>query len=277
MTICIAAICDKGHGIVLASDRELGINFTSAEFPDGKFIPLFQKNSLQWAAGIAGAVSNAIEVIAAVRRRESSLETKDSFAIKGVVEEGYREARLHVAEGKYLASRGLTLKEFRAAGVKELPATTYANIDAQIAYFDFEADLIIAGFGDEMGPTILTVTNPGICTDHTKLGFWCVGSGSPAAQMSLFARSYSWLATPEAAAYSLLEAKINAEHAVGVGTTTDIHLIRKGASQTVQIQPSTMKVMRDMYEELKPKPFGETHQTKLMNANEFKIFRGIQQ
>jgi len=273
MTICIAAICDSGHGLILAGDRELGIEITSAEFSDGKFLPLFP-NKIDWSVGIAGTVSNAIDVLAAVRRQEKTMGSKATYDVRSAIEKGYREARLHYAEARFLANRGLTLKEFRSVGAKELPATTYATIDAQLAVFDYGADLIFAGFGEEdMGPAILTVTNPGICTDHSKLGFWCIGSGSTAAQMSLFARNYSWTSTPELAAYCLLEAKINAEHATGVGTATDIHLLRKGSKTPITIKEPTMKLMRGMYDDLKPKDFSGTHEEKLGEANEFKIFR----
>jgi 20S proteasome alpha/beta subunit len=121
-------------------------------------------------------------------------------------------------------------------------------------------------------PSILTVSNPGVCVDHSKLGFWCIGSGSTAAQMSLFNRDYSWNLPVEHAAYYLLEAKIFAERATGVGEKTDLVLIRKQL-QPIVIQSATFKILRDVHGELQRKTFDPQHQTRLTNTNEFKAFR----
>ena len=139
-----------------------------------------------------------------------------------------------MAEAKYLSSRGWTLDDFRNFGAAKLPPTTYATIDAQLSVFDFKVELILAGFGEgDDTASILTVTNPGVCTDQTKLGFWCIGSGATAAQMSLFAREYSWSFSGPKAAYYVYEAKVAAEKATGVGQTTDIYLIRPAKSGTL--------------------------------------------
>jgi 20S proteasome alpha/beta subunit len=273
VTICIAAICDNGHGLVLAADRELGIGITSAEFPDGKFFPLF----FDWYAGISGLATNAADIIAnartVTRAPDKSMPSLSTDEARDVIEKAYRRARLRQAEARFLANHGWTLEEFKKEGSSKLPITTFAGMDAQIAQFDFGAELIVPGFGrDDDGPSILTVKNPGITVDHTKLGFWCVGSGSTAAQISLFNRTYSWSITPEMAAYYLYEAKISAEHATGVGRQeTDIYLIRpKG--QPIHLQPPAMSALRDVYDELKPKDFKEEHQLKLGGMNEFKAF-----
>lgn len=266
MTICIAAVCDMGHAIVLASDREIGIGFTSAEFHDGKFGPLYR----DWSIGISGTVSNATDVFDAARHRLSKMETADAYGVQCAVEDGYSDARLHLAERRFLANRGWTLKEFKDCGAAKLPPATYANIDASIAFLDFNTDLIVAGF-DDSSANILSVTNPGVCVDHSKIGFWAVGSGATAAQVTLFTRNYSWKSTPEEAAYYLLEAKIAAERASGVGPTTDIFLVRKG-HMPVPIQDATKKQMRAICDELKPKDFTRSHADALREANEFKIF-----
>jgi hypothetical protein len=274
MTICIAAICENGHAIVVAADREVGIQITASELLDGKFHHLFG----QWSIGISGTVTNATDVIGAARKLRPTLQSLSVLDTRTAVEKAYRQVRLARAEGRFLANRGWTLDEFKAVGSSKLPPTTYASIDAQISFFDFEADLIIAGFGEgDDGPSILTVRNPGLCVDHSKLGFWCVGSGSTAAQMALFARNYSWNEPVEKAAYLVLEAKINAEHASGVGTSTDLHLIHKDKGRStpviIPIGTATLDTLKGISAELKPRPFTQEHAETIGKTNEFQIFR----
>jgi hypothetical protein len=273
MTICIAAICDNGRGIVLVADREVGIQFTSGEMI-GKFLPLFGDHSWgrEWAAGISGTATNATDVIGAVRSKASSAATFSAQQVRNVVEEGYRRVRLSRAEALYLANRGLNLKDFYNTGAAKLSPSTYAQIDVQIAAFNFNTDLIFAGFGEEdIGPSIMTITNPGVTVDHTVLGFWCVGSGATAAQVSLFNREYTLNVPPEFAAYYLFEAKIAAQKASGVGGRTDIHLMRK-RGMPISLGKLTTDVLQEIYDELKPRIFEQRHYDKLRATSEFSTF-----
>jgi hypothetical protein len=275
MTICIAAICDNGHGIVLAADRELGIQITSGEVA-GKFMPLFGDHDWknEWAVGIAGTVANATDVIGATRGKAPTPQSFSTHDVRRIVEDAYREVRLARAEGLYLANRGYTLKEFRTLGLAGVPQ--YPNLDAQIAFYDHNADLIFAGWGNEgTGPAILTITNPGVATEHSVLGFWCIGTGATAARVSLFARDFSWAWSPEKTAYYLYEAKIAAQRATGVGTMhTDIHLMRKTGTP-ISLGEKTLEVMVRIFEELKPRDFSDTHHKDLNETSEFKRFETI--
>jgi 20S proteasome alpha/beta subunit len=276
MTICIAAICERGRALVLAADREIGVGYTSTEFVDGKWHPLYR----DWYMGISGIVSNATDVIARAwtlepRKPDAPPELLSSLSIQSHIQKAYQTARLLKAEAKHLSNRGWTLEEFKKDGAKQLPSTTFANIDAQIAHFDFDADLIVCGFGHgDEGPSILTVRNPGVAVDHSKIGFWSVGSGATAAQVSLFAREYSWAFSAEKAAYCVLEAKLAAQHAAGVGDTTDIYLLARG-SQAIAIQPDSMKVMKRIWAELKPREYSPEHWAEMQNLNEFSILRSL--
>jgi hypothetical protein len=276
MTICIAAICELGNAIVTASDRELGVGFTSAEFEDAKIMPLFKgANPGHWVIAISGTVSHATEVLGAVRLMESELESREWYEIQSILQKAYRKVRLSKAEGEILAARGWTLEKFISEGAKLLPPTTYANMDTRLALYDLEASLILAGYGGvgaEGYASILTVRNPGIVTDHTKLGFWCIGSGSTLAQTSMFNRDYSWSFSVEKAAYMVYEAKRNAERATGVGTKeTDIAVITpKGAGRIV---PKDVEGLKSIYDEIKPKEFSDKHDKHLKGLDAFKHIR----
>jgi hypothetical protein len=123
-------------------------------------------------------------------------------------------------------------------------------------------------------PCILTAANPGIVTDHTKLGFWCIGSGSILAQASMFNRDYSWTFSVEKAAYMVYEAKRNSERANGVGDKeTDITVITgKGAGR---LFPENVEGLKSIFEALKPRDFTVAHDATLKQLNGFKHIRSM--
>jgi hypothetical protein len=143
--------------------------------------------------------------------------------LRALLEKSYRHARLERVESELLSSRGWTLQEFKDSGRQKMPDATYATIDARLALFDFGAELIASGWADESegNASVITIKNPGVCIDHSRLGFWCIGSGATAAQMSLFSRNYSPDMNLEEALYYVIEAKIAAEKASGVGGRID--------------------------------------------------------
>jgi hypothetical protein len=271
MTICIAAICEAGHTIILAADRELGNTFTSAEF-DGKWLHLYD----QWSIGISGTVHHATDVVSAGRRLKNELESTANFDVQNSIMKAYRQARMAKAEARFLGNRGWSMSEFKTIGSTKITPETYATIDAQIAMYNFDTDLLIAGFGKgDAGPSIMSVTNPGVCNEHSKIGFWCVGSGATASQMSLFSREYSWHFSAEKAAYYVYEAKKAAERAAGVGLSTDLLLIRRGPKTPIiiPIHQSTMEAMETIREELAPGEFRSGDHEKLKAVTEFEMLR----
>ena len=270
VTICIAAMCENGKALILCGDAEVGVGFTATELGKAKWGPF----GPGWNIGISGTVSHAVEVISWGTKLGPKSPSNSLFDVKSLLENCYRKARLSKAEGEYLASRGWTLQDWIDSGRAKMPEATYANIDARIALFDFGADLIAAGWGDDDDiASIITVKNPGVCADHTRLGFWCVGSGSTAAQMSLFSRNYSPEISLEQAAYYVMEAKISAERAAGVGRRTDMFLTRKDLRLPIAIRPSTSEAMRVIWEQISQREFGKAHQEQLVKHDAFEEFR----
>src|ERR1700676_4850030 len=86
MTICIAAICERGDGIVICADREIGLTHTSAEFDDGKWHNLCR----QWSIGISGTVSNACSVMAHAAGLTGKMESNNSIDVQDALAKAYR-------------------------------------------------------------------------------------------------------------------------------------------------------------------------------------------
>jgi len=248
MTICISAICEEGAAIINASDDEVGVGFTSSALGRTKWDDLCKG----WLAGFAGNVSGAMEVTEWTYKLSPSMPSTDNLDVRSMLETSYRKARMARVEAEILQSRGWTLQEFKDVGRQRLPDATYANIDAHMSLYDLGAELICSGWGakDDF-PSILTVTNPGVCVDHSRLGFWCIGSGATAAQMSLFSRNYSPDIGLEDALYYVAEAKFHAEKAAGVGQRTDIFIEWKGARSDALDPNSDVDTVRKIFNRLK--------------------------
>jgi len=269
MTICIAAICRSGKSIVLASDTEVGTGISSTKLPASKWGALYPG----WSVGIAGSVAMASDVIEAAFSIQKELQAFRLSNVRAALEECYRKTRMAKIEAEYLATRGWTLQEFKECGTEKLPATTFSNIDARMAVFDLGAEFILAGYEEEEEfPAIVTVSNPGISVEHTRLGFWCIGSGATAAQMSMFARNYSYNMSAEEAACYVLEAKISAEHASGVGTETTMYLLNKG-SRPQHISQKAEESIRDIHKQIGIRPFSNDHQKRLQALKDFRTLK----
>jgi len=247
MTICIAAVCDHGRTIILAADTEVGLGYTSTEMADGKFLSLFTSYK-QWSVGLSGTIQYATDVLHHFRKFEDDLKGLSVQDIRPALEKAYRNARLAIAEGLYLAPTGWTLDEFKDRGTKDMPITKYNSIDNRIVSLEYDASLLVAGFGkDDLGPSILTIRNPGISTDQSKLGFWSIGSGSTLAQSSLFYRKYSWGMPLDEALYLVYEAKKLSQDATGVNDVTHLFIIGKGCVP-VQIEDKSLRQLKNIWE-----------------------------
>ena len=216
----------------------------------------------------------ATDVLEWTRRLSPKLVPATELEIRSLLEKSYRGARLARAEAEYLSNRGWTLEEFKNHGRDRLPEATYANIDARIALFDLGAELIACGWGpEEEFPSILTVRNPGVCVEHMRLGFWCVGSGATAAQMSVFGRNYPVDMPVEEAVYYVVEAKINAEHAAGVGERTDTFIVWKGEKGPTALSEAENDQIRAVWETLKPRELSDQERKVIGQIAEIKKFK----
>lgn len=263
MTICIAATCDHGQTMVIASDKEISISFASTQFADGKFRMLYQPN---WYAGFAGTVGHAAEVITtAMARTPASLNTPDVWR---TVEDCYREVRLRKAEGAHLTPSGRSFSDFLANGQSW---TDYDRVVTRISAYDLGVTLLVAGFAAD-GPCLATIRNPGVTTHETIHSFACAGSGATPAKMAMYARRFAYTMPVSEAAYYVYEAKKAAENSVGVGNETAMYLLKKG-ELPVRIGQSTLDELETVWNALKPASMTKDQQKSINELPEFKVLR----
>lgn len=266
MTICIAAICESGRGLIMAADRQFGLGYTSVESKAGKLDNL----GPDWYVAFSASHSPyATEVITLGRHHLVLHPERSHYDIIPKVVQAYREIRSSKIEALYLASWGTSLAEFHSHGKDRIPLSIYTDVYGKITSFDLGVDLLVAGFGDTAG--IFRVKNPGISTEQTALGFWAIGSGHPAALSSLFSREFDFRMGVEEALLYVYEAKVDAEYAAGVGLETDIFVINRSGT-ALRIDAEGLKALEKIRKQLEPRKFRQAHKEQLAKMSEIEVF-----
>lgn len=139
-----------------------------------------------------------------------------------VVRAAYQQARLINIVQKELEPRGLSLESYYN-GHQGLAPQVLQIVDQALSQTDVGVEFIVAGRDDD-GYTIHTVTNPGVASDHTPIGYCAIGSGAPHAMYSLIEASYKQSLGKAEVEKLVRNAKTRSEVAPGVGSGTQIQI-----------------------------------------------------
>ena len=245
MTVCIAAACEGSRNVVVGADRMLTIGTLSLEFqhPNPKIVPLSDSCVMM----TAGPALRDIELQKYVRRALAGVLGVAVPVIVDKVKEGYQEARRGKIEELYLKPRGLTLDRFLQAG-QALIQDAAMVIDEQLATYDYELDVLVAGV-DADGAHIYEIVNPGTAECFDSIGYHAIGSGSPHAASSFIEEGYSsYSATLQQAMWSVFQAKKRAERAPGVGEVAVFAVIEQG--RLLKFPANALSKLGELYEEV---------------------------
>lgn len=223
MTVCIAAMCEGGKAIVVASDRMITAGSPmNIEFEhDRKKIDILGDRFIAMSAGDALIGTNIIEIVECQIKKNPAVE----ISIVGeYLKESYTTIRIKAIEEQLLRPINYSFSTFQSDGQKQIPLQIYAQLIQAIQTFNLGVEFIIAGMIGDNG-RIGFVHNPGILKWYDRLGFHAIGSGGIHAIMTLIGHSVS--SNIEATIYKVYTAKKNAEIAPGVGNLTDIKIITK--------------------------------------------------
>lgn len=255
MTVCIAAICEKGKSIVVAADRmftsppPVNIEFES----DESKIEHFLDGIVVLPSGNTAIVT---EILDAAKEKMSGKATTMS-EVGELIRTGYETIRARKAEenvaipmvgSDFITARasGRTLPDYL-----ELQGGIYQGIVAQSFQFNLGTELLLAGI-DRNGSRIAAITHPGSIFWLDKLGYGATGSGAIHAVSSLNlcgqSRSHDLFIT----LYAVYSAKRAAEVAPGVGGNfTDLAVLattKEGKKEVRECGESVMTELRKLWE-----------------------------
>lgn len=246
MTVCVAALCqwlypsgEEGPCVIIASDRMMTSGNTEYEPPKRK-IGFLGKSALIMAAGDftihSEVLNNAISII-------DSSEVSKIADIAEIYAKCLRELKSKRAVEMYLSPFGWDLNGFIAAQSR-LNVELACSIFGQIQNFEIDATAIIAGC-DERG-RIYIVDQDGIVSSQEEIGFAAIGLGySHAKSQFMLAEYASWWPCGHTTTLTYA-AKKAAEVAPGVGSATDMAVIRREGIEYLDVE--LMNLLQIAYE-----------------------------
>ena len=231
MTVCIAANCAGGKGVVVASDRMLTAPFLTLEYdhPDAKIDTIGHR----CVALTAGDALAAHEILANGPGMAGRLQDPLIADYAAHIRKQYSELRKRVASEILLEPRGLSFEEFYLQGtINRLPTDLALTLDSMIQKVNLNVSIMLAGI-DGTGSHIYSIEDPGTSVCYDRLGFYAIGSGYHHALMTLVGHGQHASTDIQHTIYNVYAAKRSAELAPGVGQATEVRLITDAAVQVL--------------------------------------------
>jgi len=224
MTICIAAICEKGSSLVLATDSMITNEGLSIQFehPTKKMTSL----SDSCIALTAGDALAHTELFNMVQGEITKLKAPLILEIVSKIKECYQRIRKSEIMGKILIPRGFNNFEDFYKAQRVLIPDIALTIQNQIDRYEYGLEILVAGISEEVAH-IYGISDPGTSKCFDAIGFHAIGSGLPHAINTLIARGCHQSSDLKEALLIVYEAKKMAEKAPGVGANiTDICIMK---------------------------------------------------
>lgn len=243
MTICIAAICESGESIVVASDRMITAGFLALEYEHpGSKLDRISPCIVGLTAGDALIVT---ELFGLCRDRIQELQTPAVAKVAEVVKDQFINLRKRQVEELYLRPRGLTLEEFYREGyINRLPDQLAFTLDSDMWKQGLGLDVIIAGV-DDTGAHIYGIDDPGTLHCYDRIAYHAVGSGLTHALLTLAGNQHCQERSVNETVFLVYEAKKRAELAPGVGSATEIGIV--AAKKVVELSDEDKRLLQEIY------------------------------
>lgn len=273
MTVCVAAICGDGKALVLVSDRMIGVGYAEAEPEIKKNVRLHKR---WWAMFAGNDISPIFDILDGAKKELQQSQAELDDVMKAVADSWSRK-RSKDAEAMYLTPRNWTTESFRDDAGNKIPESVYREIDGQLGSFEIPGDIqiLVAGFDSAGQACIFTVTSAesGIAKRCDIPGFYAIGSGGTGALYMMYSRGLSPKTPPREAFYYALEAKYFGEHATGVGTSTDMYIVKPSGKFTVLDDENTIeKTLIPICQRLEPR---ELDKKAIETLNSLRELRGF--
>jgi hypothetical protein len=221
-----------------------------------------------WRVMIAGNISFAFPIIDAVR--EDLAGHRGKLIVRNVVTsvwENFKKERLRVAEDFYLAPIGWTVQQLNSPAAEIIPAIKRSILWDRMDNETLQVSLLVAGFdgeGDARKGHVFKVNDHGPSRQDIP-GFDSIGSGNDAATYMMMYRKASAAVPLRLMLYYALEGKIFAENATGVGSKTDLRVM-KADGQRFKIRETLLeKEMLRIFNDVKPRKPNMKH-VDLLNS-----------
>ena len=257
MTICIAALCEKGEKIIIAADRMVTVGqIIEFEHDVPKFVNLAENCVIM----TAGSTTLQNDIIKEAVSKIKGLKKPTFKQITDEIKNSYTTIRIKRAEETILKPKNMNFQSFYQNQRALLPEIVFQMTDA-INRTNLGVEYILCGF-DEDGGHIHYIVDPGTSECWDTVGFCAIGTGNVNAVSAFTAHNYAPNYSLEKALYLVYLAKKEAQRAPGVGDDTDIAIITKESIKYLNseekkelelIRRKFMKIEEEEYREVKSK------------------------
>ena len=257
MTCCVAGLCDDRRAIVMAADKMVGMGAIEIEPEISKILSLHR----HWWVMLSGDdISPAFDIVDRAHKQLRRMKSVNVEDAERIVSTCYQEKRAEEAEARHLAPLGWTLRKFNSPASEVMPSTTRANITYMLENYFLQISLRVAGFDTRGKGHIFSVddeANRGSPRRYDIPGYHSIGSGSFGAGYMMAYRDLSPKMPVRQALYYVTEGKYFGELASGVGTKTDLYIMRLGKPR-IRIQDKAVESkLIKLCRALEPKELGE--------------------
>jgi hypothetical protein len=258
MTCCVGALADKRKTVILVADRMVGRSAISAE-PDIRKIVRVHKD---WWVAIAGYPVAAAPILEHVER---ALPARAVMVddIKAAFVQAMRNRWAEEAE-VYLAPHGLTAESFRDSR-KQLGKRLFREIDDERSKHEVSAAFIIGGFGSRgVGYILVADASAFSVSENSISGYSAIGTGTPGADFMMKYKNVGPRMPVVQALYYAIEGKYFGELAYGVGTDTDVRILRSN-KRSIKLGPRVInKKIIPICRKLQPRFLRKRHAKRIL-------------
>jgi 20S proteasome alpha/beta subunit len=235
MTVCIGAICEDGKAAVVAADKMVTFGPPMMLQTEPSVLKKIVSLTPECVILFSGSMPDGEDVIA--RARPGIAATKQPVSniaekVRGAYAD-FKKAR--VEETILRPLLGADFAQFQALVGQSSSSQILQQLVGMIMQHNLQLEALIAGT-DDSGAHIFVIGHPGILQPVDTTGFAAIGSGGLHAMIALSLGPHSKTASLVETIHSVYEAKKAAEVAPGVGTMTDMAII-KGSSVCVADKP----------------------------------------
>jgi 20S proteasome alpha/beta subunit len=228
MTVGIAAICEGGRTIVMATDRLVSVSEA------GLFMEMERKKLVELVPGVWMAMTGTLQDADYTKDRFS--QAAQSVAGQSVfqIAEQVRKASEYICE-KQVEDRvvrpalGISYSQFKKACLEKQTTELIKDVYLKAGAHKFDLELMLGGF-DGGNARIYRVTFSSV-NSHDGLGFTSIGCGRTIAAAMLARYGQTTFCHSLAdTTFRIYEAKRASEQTRLVGNTTDILVLRDGCA-----------------------------------------------
>lgn len=235
MTLVQASIADNGNSVILIADRLL-TRMISPDVPSYEFEWTEPKIVSQGKVGVGFAGSALYTDIARAR----IAKMKDFDAIIEGISNCIIEERDTIIEKQIKRLTGISSKEFFENPQYPIPPDVREFIYGQIGQLDLLFQCIVAGYDKDKEVKLVTIDSQGNIYQVTEFKVISIGTGQPFSQIYFDLYDYKITVSETDGLFFSYKAKKWAEAPTGVGSKTDILILRKNGESLFIINESEL-------------------------------------